>query len=170
MTVLRFIPNSRKRVHSICAIWRNSTQIILLHWKEILFSSRHLWPSSLDRLTSVRSAKAGGKNNCSTLHRPVWIHSLSSRNPFIQIYQSPLLLHWMNSSLGSYVLIRKLTFSGMSYSGWPYLSRFNSSANGCLPGFYERDPIHWPHNLGGLCCIACASCEITTNTHRHCTE
>lgn len=57
MTVLQFIPSQRKRVHSVCAIWCNSTQILLLHWKEILFSSRHLWPGTLDRLTSVRSAK-----------------------------------------------------------------------------------------------------------------
>lgn len=52
----------------------------------------------------------------------------------------------------------------MSLFGWPYLSKFNSHANGCLPGFYERDPIHWPYNLGGLSCIASAPCEITTNT------
>lgn len=84
MTVLQFIPTQWKRVHSACAIWCNSTQIVLLHWKEILFSSRHLWPGSLDRLTRVRSVKS---KKCSDLHRAVWFNLLSSRNPFIQIYQ-----------------------------------------------------------------------------------
>jgi len=75
--------------------------------------------------------------------------------------------------LHTYVLIRQLTFSlgilvCLSLSGWPYLSKFNSRANGSLPGFYERDPIHWPYNLGGLSCIACAPCEITTNTQALC--
>ncbi len=84
MKVLLFIPTQWKRVHPACAIWCNSTQIILLHWKEILFSSRHLWPGSLDRLTRVKSAKS---KKCSDLHPAVWFNLLSGRNPFIPIYQ-----------------------------------------------------------------------------------
>lgn len=57
MRVLQFIPTRWKKVHSVRAVSCNSTQIWLRLWKEILFSSRHLWPGVLRRLTSERSAK-----------------------------------------------------------------------------------------------------------------
>lgn len=57
MRVLQFIPTQWKKVRSVWAIWCNSTQIWLCLWKEILFSSRHLWPGVLVLLKSERSAQ-----------------------------------------------------------------------------------------------------------------